>query len=75
MRGVRANKELVAEIIDLVEAQIRKAHPLIDKKAKRWKGNVLLYGDNYYETEDKLIKVLKSRIKKDVFNPSKRSRT
>lgn len=72
-----AEQVLAGEIIDLIEDQIRKAHPSLDKKARRWKGNVLLYGEKYYETEDMVTDILmtfKKLRKRKTFNPSKRVR-
>jgi len=75
----KAERALAGELIDLIEDQIRKAHPSINKKARKWKGNVLLYGEKYYETEDMITDILVTfeKIKKrqtKSFNPSKRSK-
>ena len=46
------------EIIDLVENEIRKAHPSIDKKALAQKGKTLLYGETYYDLENEIVEIL-----------------
>ena len=47
------------EIIDLVECEIRKAHPTIDAKALGLKGNTLLYGERYYDLENEIVEILR----------------
>jgi len=52
-------QRLAHEIIDLVECAIRKAHPTIDAKASRLKGNTLLYGEKYYDLENEIAEILR----------------
>lgn len=58
-------RELAGQIIDWVENKIRVAHPQVDKIAEEYveyvndekeKPNTLLYGENYYDLEDKITK-------------------
>jgi len=52
-------QRLAHEIIDLVEDAVRKAHPTVDTKASRLKGNTLLYGENYYNLENEIAEILR----------------
>ena len=56
-------QRLAHEIIDYVEYSIRTAHPEIDNIASSMEGNTLLYGENYYNLENKISEIL-SQIRK-----------
>jgi len=55
--------ELAHELIDTVEHAIRTANPEVDAIASRTEGNTLLYGENYYTTEDAIKRILRNRLK------------
>ena len=56
-------QRLAADIIDMVEHAIRKAYPKVDKIASKCKGNTLLYGEVYYDLEDKVSNFLRENLK------------
>ena len=45
-------RELACDIIDTIEEQIICDHPEIGDLVKKYEGNALLHGINYYEVED-----------------------
>jgi hypothetical protein len=55
-----ACRQLAANVIDIVEAAIREAHPQVEEIASNWvdgeggKPNTLLHGEAYYNLEDEL---------------------
>ena len=56
-------QELAANIIDMVEYAIRKAHPEVDEIASKCEGNTLLRGEAYYTLEDKVSNLLREKLK------------
>jgi len=57
-------QELAANIIDMVEYAIRKAHPEVDDVASKCEGNTLLYGEAYYDLEDEVSNLLREKLGK-----------
>ena len=55
-----SNRELASEIIDEIEDGIFAANPRLAKM--RFRGNSLLYGEDYYDVEDWLCDLLKKKI-------------
>lgn len=55
--------ELAANIIDMVEEAIRKAHPEVDEIASKCEGNTLLHGEAYYDLEDEVSNFLREKLK------------
>jgi hypothetical protein len=58
-------RQIAADIIDIVEGKIRSVHPEVEAIAANYqpepdddKPNTLLYGENYYDLEDKLTELL-----------------
>lgn len=69
MSNLSIERQLAAEIIDLVEHAIREEHPDVDKIASEIvideeKPNTLLHGEAYYDLENSLTeKFIESRSK------------
>ena len=57
-----SKRKLAIEIIDEIEEQIFAANPRFAKM--RFRGNSLLYGEDYYDVEDWLCELLKTSIKR-----------
>ena len=55
-------RKLAIEIIDEIEERIFAANPRLAKM--RFRGNSLLYGEDYYDVEDWLCELLKTSIKR-----------
>lgn len=53
-------EKMAAELIDLVEHDIRRAHPEVDAIAMQQEGNTLLHGENYYDLEAEIAKRLRN---------------
>jgi len=54
-------EKIAARIIDMVEYDIRRANPEVDTIAIEKEGNTLLHGENYYQLEDAIAKLLKTK--------------
>lgn len=64
-RDMNRYERLAAEIIDVVEHEIREAHPEVEALASACEGNTLLHGEVYYNLEERLASQIKKAMTGD----------